>query len=160
MSEHEHYAIQFAYHWRTTDRLLNLTVSVDQGVFERSSAYGDRSIRDLFFHILATDAGWRGALETGQRPAPLAGQDFPDLASLRSGLADEESAWDALLANLDDGALESEAVLRSGDRTMRVARWRVLQHLVLHGMQHHAELAQLLTAVGHSPGDLDFIFFR
>jgi uncharacterized damage-inducible protein DinB len=60
---------------------------------------------------------------------------------------------------LDDAALESEAVLRSGGRTMRVAHWRVLQHLVLHGMQHHAELAQLLTAVDRSPGDLDFIFF-
>jgi uncharacterized damage-inducible protein DinB len=159
MSVHEHYAIQFAYHWRTTDHLLNLAAGVDRAVLERPSAYGGRSIRELFFHILATDAGWRGALKTGQRPAPLAGQDFPDLTSLESGLADEESAWDAFLASLDDGALEAEAVLRSGDRTMRVARWRVLQHLVLHGMQHHAELAQLLTAVDRSPGDLDFIFF-
>ena len=38
--------------------------------------------------------------------------------------------------------------------------WRVLQHLILHGMQHHAELAQLLTAKGQSPGNLDFIFFQ
>ncbi len=159
MSVRENYTIQFEYHWRTTDHLLNLAASVDRAGLERPSVYGGRSIRDLFFHILATDAGWRGALETGQRPAPLASQDYPDLTALRSGLADEEAEWHAFLVGLDDAALESEAVLRSGGRTIRVAHWRVLQHLVLHGMQHHAELAQLLTAVDRSPGDLDFIFF-
>lgn len=38
--------------------------------------------------------------------------------------------------------------------------WRVLQHLIMHGMQHHSELAQLLTNEGKSPGDIDFIFYR
>ncbi|MCA9871854.1 MAG: hypothetical protein KC487_15925 [Anaerolineae bacterium] len=38
--------------------------------------------------------------------------------------------------------------------------WRVLQHLILHGMQHHTELAQLLTAEGQSPGDIDLLFYR
>jgi uncharacterized damage-inducible protein DinB len=39
-------------------------------------------------------------------------------------------------------------------------RWRILQHLVLHGMQHHTEIAHGLTVKGHSPGDIDFIFFE
>jgi uncharacterized damage-inducible protein DinB len=39
-------------------------------------------------------------------------------------------------------------------------RWRVLQHLALHGMQHATEIAQLLTVKGQSPGDIDFIFYR
>lgn len=159
MSIRDQMTLLFEYHWRTTDRLLNLADGVDHAALARPSAYGGRSIHDLFFHVLATDAGWRGALETGKRPAPLAAQDFPDLASLRSGLADEESAWNAFLVSLDETAIESEAVLQSRDRTMRVTRWRVLQHLVLHGMQHHAELAQLLTTLDRSPGDLDFIFF-
>jgi hypothetical protein len=38
-------------------------------------------------------------------------------------------------------------------------RWRIVQHLVLHGMQHHTEITQLLTAQGQSPSDIDFILY-
>jgi uncharacterized damage-inducible protein DinB len=60
-------------------------------------------------------------------------------------------------------ATEIEAEMSLTDRRGRlweIPRWRILQHVALHGMQHHAELAQLLTAAGQSPGDIDFIFYR
>jgi hypothetical protein len=38
-------------------------------------------------------------------------------------------------------------------------RWQVLHHVVLHGMQHHAEIAAQLTSQGLSPGDIDFVFY-
>ncbi len=34
----------------------------------------------------------------------------------------------------------------------------ILFHLVLHCMQHHTELAELLTRRGKSPGEIDFIY--
>ena len=66
-----------------------------------------------------------------------------------------------LSGSLSDGDIAAEVELTNwrGDR-LKLPRWRVLQHLVLHGMQHHAGLARLLTARGHSPGDIDFIFYR
>jgi uncharacterized damage-inducible protein DinB len=34
-----------------------------------------------------------------------------------------------------------------------------ITHLMLHGMQHRSELALMLTGFGHSPGDIDLVFY-
>jgi uncharacterized damage-inducible protein DinB len=38
--------------------------------------------------------------------------------------------------------------------------WRILEHIVIHGVQHCTEISQLLTNKGHSPGDIDFLFYN
>ena len=38
-----------------------------------------------------------------------------------------------------------------------IPRWRMLQHVLYHSAQHRAEAALILTHLGHSPGNLDFI---
>lgn len=55
----------------------------------------------------------------------------------------------ACLAGLRDEELDAP----SGDCTL----WRVIAHGSYHGMQHRGEAAMLLTARGHSPGDLDLV---
>ena len=40
-----------------------------------------------------------------------------------------------------------------------VILWQVIVHVVHHGMQHRSEAALLLTHFGHSPGDIDMVFW-
>ncbi len=150
----------FAYHWHTTRRLMELAAKLAEADYTDNPGYGHGSIHDLLFHLLSTDQGWRVGLESGQQPLPLRQEDFPDLNSLQNGFEREQLAWQALLDSLDPEEIEGQVNLTTlRGHQVTFLRWRVLQHLVLHGMQHHTELAQLLTAKGQSPGNIDFIFF-
>jgi uncharacterized damage-inducible protein DinB len=160
MSIDSQFQTLFAYQWHTTLKLMESAARLSDADYKANPGYGHGSIHDLFFHILRTGRSWRIALETGRQQSGISAAEYPDLASLRNGFAQEQAAWSALLDTLspDKIAGDIELITWRGDKHT-FALWRVLQHLVLHSMQHHTEIAQLLTAKGQSPGDLDFIFY-
>jgi len=150
----------FAYHWHTTMRLIDCASRLDGATYAEHPGYGHGSIHDLLFHLLRTDLGWRRALESGQQQAPLSAEEFPDLAALRAGFEREQVAWQGLLGELSAEDIAADVTLTTQrGQSVTWPRWHILQHLILHGMQHHTELAQLLTAKGQSPGDIDFLFY-
>lgn len=151
----------FAYHWHTTRRLLAAAAALTPEELHARGGYGHGSIHEILFHILRTDHNWRRGVETGRQLPPPVIDDFPDLGALEQGFNEEEAAWTALLDGLNEAQI-SEAVEMTSlqGETRAVPRWRIFQHLILHGMQHHSELGHLLTAAGHSPGDIDFMFYH
>jgi uncharacterized damage-inducible protein DinB len=151
----------YDYHFEITGRLIERAEDISLERYSSAENGGGRSLHDLLLHILATDRGWRIGLQTGARPKALDPGEHADLPALR-GLAREENlAWSRFLDELEADTMQAEAEFSAGPgQVMRIPRWRVLHHVILHGMQHHAEAAQILTRHGSSPGDLDFIFFR
>jgi uncharacterized damage-inducible protein DinB len=151
----------FAHRAHTTWRLLEKAAELPPGAYASHPGFGHGSIHALFVHLLLTDEGWRVALETGRQPARRPPETYPDLPAVRAGFEREQASWQTLLAGYDAAAIAGEVhlITRAGDHA-DLPLWRLLHHLILHGMQHHTELAHLLTTLGHSPGDLDFIFFE
>jgi uncharacterized damage-inducible protein DinB len=155
------YQYLFRYHFDTTARLLEGAASLSEADRHTRPDYSLRSIHDLFVHLLGTSRGWRIGMESGSQPASLDADQYQRLSVVREGLEQERSAWAALLEALSDSQIAEGVELTStSGAVFPVVRWRVLQHLILHGMQHHAEIAQMLTNLGQSPGDLDVIFYR
>jgi uncharacterized damage-inducible protein DinB len=151
----------FAYHWHINSRLMEHATHLSNADYRYHPGYGHGSIHDLLFHLLRTDQGWRLALETGRQLPAMRAEDYPTLKSLEAGFAQEQAAWQSLLDTLNAEGIEGDFSLTNWrGEVFAMPRWRILQHLMLHGMQHQTEIAQLLTAKGQSPGDIDFIFFR
>ena len=150
----------FAYHWHTNKRLLETTVQLNDADLYAENEYGRGGIFGLFLHLYQTDRGWRLGLETKQQTVVPGQEAYPDLVALQTAFAEEETAWAAYLDRLSAAEIEATVVLTSLRNTqLALPQWRILQHVLFHGMQHHTELAQLLTEKGHSPGDIDFLFF-
>jgi len=151
----------FAYHFDTTFKLLDCAEQVSGSKLVVDLGYSHGSIHNLFFHVLRTDSSWRMGLETGQQVSGVHDRDYPDLASLRIGLKNEQIAWKEYLDGLDDAQIGGEIDItnRRGEE-ISFKLWHILQHVVLHGMQHQSEIAHQLTENGCSPGDIDFIFYN
>ena len=150
----------FAYHWHTNQTLLAKAFLLDEADYYADPGGGQRSVHLTFFHLLTSHRGWRVALESGQQPAHLQAGDFPTREALQSAFMQEQEAWRSLLDRLTDQEIAGTITLTDLRGATREADyWRVLQHLILHGMQHHTELADMLTRKGQSPGDIDFIFY-
>lgn len=157
----QHYLTLFAYSQHTAQRLLDKAALLDEADLHAPSVVGHGSIHDIFFHLLSASQGWRVALETGQQPRRLKPAGYETLAAVREALLQEYRGWLAYLNTLDDAAIQAPLELSTarGDKVTMI-QWRVLQHLILHFMQHHTEIAHLLTQKGQSPGDIDFLFYQ
>ena len=155
------YQTLFSYHFDTTLKLMNLAAELDESKYREEQDYGRGALHALFFHLLRADSGWREGLETGHRTRGLSAENYPDIRTLSMGFEDERVAWETYLVGLSDDDIRGEISLESRPgHEVSFELWRILQHLILHGMQHHSEIARILTENGQSPGDTDFIFYQ
>jgi uncharacterized damage-inducible protein DinB len=126
---------------------------------------GHGSIRDTLVHMMSAHRGWLSwwdgslsAMEAYNRQMSPA--DYPDVPALRRAWAEIEQQTLAFVSGLRD---EDPARVYGFDlpngRRWETPLWGMMEHIVNHGTQHRAEVAAMLTGFGHSPGDLDLIYY-
>jgi len=103
---------------------------------------------------------WDGSLsgeESFDRDFPP--EDYSDIRAVRKVWEELLSGTRAFLATLtDDADLErvySRIGLDGGLRRRHL--WEMMMHILFHAAQHRSEAALMLTALGHSAGDLDLL---
>ena len=122
---------------------------------------GEGSIGDLFetlIHMYDAQQTWFNRICTGTSGPTLGPQDFADIAALRVAWEGLDVEMDAWLAGLDDATLTQPVSYRSfyGSEGTYSPR-DLLLHQAFHSHQHRGEVALVLSKLGHSPGELDFI---
>jgi len=151
----------YNYNYRANARVLEHAARLSEAQLLASSGYSHGSLRDILLHTLRVEWVWRTLAQEGEiRGAPpFTAEDFPTVEHLKTRWQEEEQQMRSFLVHLGEDDLAS--IVQAKDpkgNIVPLARWRMLLHLILHSMQHRSEAANLLTAHGQSPGNLDFIF--
>ena len=152
----------YHYNYWANRRLLDRLAGLNAGQFTAiAPAFGQVSLRSILVHILMAEWIWRTRCQEGLSPTTMLDEaDFPDPTLLIERYQVEEEKMRTYLASLSDSDLEQTIHYHTtSGQPMANKLAHILHHLVLHGMQHRAEVAAILTDQGHSPGDIDFIIY-
>lgn len=152
----------YNYNYWANQRILNSVAAVGPGQFTTPGpAFGSASLRTILVHIVTAEWIWRSRCQEKSSPTTMLDEeDFPDLASLLERYQLEEQKMRDYLALLTNSDLEQTIHYQTtSGQPMAHKLAYLLHHVVLHGMQHRAEIAANLTDLGHSPGDIDFIMY-
>jgi uncharacterized damage-inducible protein DinB len=129
-------------------------------------------------HVIGAQVTWLGRWQTGKMPEDaLRFEDMDSLAELRAEAETSHQNLREYLSELTDEDVDAAAeyelwINPSATEEERAAllaryanpqvwpRWKMFHHVANHGSFHRGEIALLLTALGESPGDLDFLHYQ
>ena len=95
--------------------------------------------------------GWRERLQGLPDSRPVLEEHVQTLEALREFWRSEHALLEAYAAGAELGGVFER---RRGEVVLRAERWQAIVHLTFHNMQHRSEVAQALTLLGHSPGEI------
>jgi uncharacterized damage-inducible protein DinB len=150
----------YAYNRWANARILGAASKISAAQFLAPGEFGHGGLRGTLVHTLFAEWIWRMRWQGAAPHDRWKPQDFPTFASLKTRWLAEEMKLMEFVDGLTEARLTTEFdyISTEGNPHRRVV-WEAMAHLVNHGTQHRSEAAAMLTAMGHSPGDIDLIVF-
>lgn len=156
---HSHIVTLFDYMYWANEKLLDAAGHLTPEQFTAASTATTRDLRATLVHELDVEWSWRLNLQNrlDDDETELDAGDFPDVTSLRERWDEDERQMRGWLGTLTDQHLAAEVA--STFTQDRRPLWQYLVHILTHAAQQQADAATLLTAAGHSPGEIGFIAY-
>jgi uncharacterized damage-inducible protein DinB len=152
--------ILYKYNEWANARILNSASKLTNAQFIAPASFPHKELRSTLTHILSAGWVWRTRWQGVSPVQHIKPEDFPTFDSLRARWLAEEQALNIFIDNLTDDKLISAFQYKTlRGEAMENILWQVMAHVVNHGTQHRSEAAAILTELGQSPGDVDFIVF-
>ena len=147
----------FDYNYWARDILLDQAAKLSPQQFTEPKIYAHGSLRNTLVHILSAEWVWRTRFQERISPMSLLRfDDFPTLEPLQQRWRQEEERMRSYLSGLSpqelDGVVQYQRT--SGEPRENIL-WHLLVHVVNHGTEHRSIVAEMLTAYGYSPGNMD-----
>jgi len=147
------------YNYWANHKLLDAAAELTPDQFIAPGRLSFGSVRGTLVHVLMAEHTWRRRVQEGvSERSPLQEREFADLRSLKGRWDDEEAAMRRFVRSLTPERLAKPVdYSATNGQTHRTPLWQILLHVVNHGTQFRGEAGVLLSELGHSPGDFDFI---
>ena len=150
----------YRYNQWSTCKILDAAAHVTEEQFLAPADFPHGGLRGTLVHTLFAEWIWRNRWQGTSPTHRLKPEEFPTFDSLWSRWAEEEKLLMTFVNDLTDQQLNRVVSYKTTDGSPKQrVLWQMMAHVVNHGTQHKAEAAALLTGFGHSPGDLDMIYF-
>jgi uncharacterized damage-inducible protein DinB len=147
----------FEHNYWAIDRILGAASPLSSSELRSQTAMPHKSLWGTLFHALGAEWLWIERCQGRSPTAFLAEGENADLRALSDKWAAQCAITLGFLGSLDEGALSRTVEYRTLlGRSGSNALGDILIHVATHTAQHRAEAAQILTELGHSPGDLDY----
>jgi uncharacterized damage-inducible protein DinB len=154
----------YRYNSWVTEKLLLLTDQLNSEDWQKVHAGGRGSIRETFVHALNTHFNWMsywdGTDPEGNRWTFFDPASYPEPKDIRTLWETVRTKSERFVDTLDDAdANRVRSVDHPSGATVTLTLWQMMSQVATHTVQHNSEIAEALTALGHSPGDLDYLFY-
>ena len=156
MSSVAHLRSLLAYDQWANDKILAVVALLTDEQMDAKGGASFDSIRETLLHIAGAQMIWcwrltgqdmtAFATPSHQDPVRWFASAHADLRRLSASLKDDD--FDRLFPYKDRAGVDH--VRPFGE---------LIVHLVNHGTYHRGEVALMLSAAGHSPGDLDYLYY-
>lgn len=147
-----------AYNRWADDHILAIAGELAPDAIASDCADG-RSIDGTLRHALMTQTWWLGNW-TG---VPRSRDDLREILEtprLADVYAKAHDAIDALINRTPEERWAEAVEFKFPNApSLRLPMWQTFAQVMLHGVQHRAQLAAALTALGRSPDDMDYILW-
>jgi uncharacterized damage-inducible protein DinB len=157
----------YEYDRWANDRVLRAAAALSDEQFTHDLGGSSRSVRDALVHIIGGEWGW---LTYWKEPNPSAAfaaelwdrhevlfrsELFPDVATVRSRLAEIEKEQAEFVKGVTDESLQRMLPLRG----TQLSLGHLMQHLANHSTYHRGQVALMIRQLGGKPLATDFHLF-
>ena len=150
----------YDYGYWANRQLLAVVSELTPEEFTRTVAGSYGSVRNTLVHVLSAEWGWLARCGGHERGAALDADDYPNVESLIEAWARVEGWVRTFLATLKDDDLHRLVAFKnSKGETRSMPLGELLQHAANHGVHHRGQVALLLRALGHVPGNFDLLVY-
>ena len=152
--------ILYKYNQWANAKILNAAANVTPEQYLATAAFPHGGLRGTLVHALFAEWIWRNRWQNTSPSHRLKLEDFPTMEALHTRwLAEEKQLMEFAEGVTDEKLNNTFSYTNTSGKPFTRILWQAMAHVVNHGTQHRTEAAALLTDFGHSPGDIDLIYF-